>query len=188
MVPQLGGKGSKLLPFFFSLNRFERRKNVTIAIKAFAEFKSKNPDSRAKLVSTRNYILTNAEDLICLEELERTANKLGVASDIIILKNISHALRVSLLVHSIVVLYTPMFENFGIDPVEAMYLGRPVIAHKSGGPLESVSKKGGFLVENDPTEWMQKMEFLALNKKRGDEIGAEVHETMKRKFSFLAFF
>ena len=34
--------------------------------------------------------------------------------------------------------YTPDREHFGIVPVEAMYLGTPVVAVDSGGPRETV--------------------------------------------------
>lgn len=186
-IPQLIGDDAELLPYFFSLNRFERRKNVILAIKAFAEYKRKNADCRAKLVIAGNYIPTNVEDPICLSELEETADQLGVFSETLILKNIPHNLRVSLLKFSLAVLYTPMFEHFGIVPVEAMYLGRPVIAHRSGGPLESVSQDGGFLLENDPVHWMEKMEFLAANKEKADEMGTRARENVKRKFSYFAF-
>lgn len=43
--------------------------------------------------------------------------------------------KVSLLRNSRAVLYTPHNEHFGIVPVEAMYLGTPVIAVNSGGPF-----------------------------------------------------
>ena len=36
------------------------------------------------------------------------------------------------------VVYTPQNEHFGIVPIEAMAVGRPVIACNSGGPVESI--------------------------------------------------
>lgn len=43
-------------------------------------------------------------------------------------------------------IYTPAFEHFGIVPIEAMYLGRPVIAMDAGGPRETlVHQETGFL-------------------------------------------
>ena len=49
------------------------------------------------------------------------------------------AVKVSLLRRSTAVLYTPCNEHFGIVPVEAMYLGRPVIATNSGGELSDLA-------------------------------------------------
>lgn len=58
---------------------------------------------------------------------------------IIFLKSIPTDLRWGLLFHSQAVLYTPANEHFGIVPVEAMAIGTPVIARRSGGPMESIA-------------------------------------------------
>lgn len=49
-------------------------------------------------------------------------------------------------------IYTPAFEHFGIVPIEAMFLGRPVIAIDAGGPRETiVDGKTGFLCPIPPS-------------------------------------
>ena len=59
------------------------------------------------------------------------------------------------------VLYTPENEHFGIVPVEAMYLKRPVLCCNSGGPKESIEDKvTGFLLENDAKIWSDIMTKL----------------------------
>ena len=75
------------------------------------------------------------------------------------LMNISNDERSIILKTANVVLYTPRNEHFGIVPVESMYCGAFVIAHKSGGPTESI-KNGitGYLMENEEGfSWGQKI-------------------------------
>lgn len=62
------------------------------------------------------------------------------------LRSISSELKCSLIAACSALIYTPSFEHFGIVPIEAMYLGRPVIAINAGGPRETVvDQKTGFL-------------------------------------------
>lgn len=72
----------------------------------------------------------------------------------VFLKSISNDQRIQLLEHTMVLLYTPTNEHFGIVPVESMHMGCIVIACNSGGPLESVAdKETGFLIEPDHKKW-----------------------------------
>ena len=65
------------------------------------------------------------------------------------LKNCAQDVKAALIEHSIGLVYTPTNEHFGIVPLEGMALGRPVIAHNSGGPMETVIPKvNGFLCNN----------------------------------------
>ena len=46
-----------------------------------------------------------------------------------------------------VLIYASEMETFGLTIVEALLRGLPVIATKSGGPLELINKNNGLLVE-----------------------------------------
>ena len=71
-----------------------------------------------------------------------------VEADVIFRVSISSAERTCLLLNAAALLYTPANEHFGIVPLEAMYLGCPVIAVDSGGPRETVRHgETGFLCE-----------------------------------------
>jgi len=66
--------------------------------------------------------------------------------------------KIELLRECSAVLYTPPNEHFGIVPLEAMLALRPVIAQKSGGPLETIiDGKTGFLCKHDEAEWAKAM-------------------------------
>ncbi len=63
-----------------------------------------------------------------------------------LLRSIPSDIKALLIAASTAVIYTPDREHFGIVPIEAMHIGRPVIALKSGGPLETVvDNETGFL-------------------------------------------
>lgn len=81
-------------------------------------------------------------------------------TDILVLLNFSTVQRSFLLTASstLVLLYTPANEHFGIGPVEGMVCGLPVLACNSGGPTESVvdspaGERTGWLRRPDPQEW-----------------------------------
>lgn len=71
-------------------------------------------------------------------ELCQLAEQLEVADKVTFLKSPSDKRKQLLLHHSCGVIYTPQNEHFGIVPLEAMYMRRPVIATNTGGPLETV--------------------------------------------------
>ena len=67
---------------------------------------------------------------------------------IIFLPSISDAKRTALLATAAVWCYTPHREHFGIVPLEAMDAGVPVVAIRSGGPMETiVDGVTGYLVD-----------------------------------------
>jgi alpha-1,3/alpha-1,6-mannosyltransferase len=85
------------------------------------------------------------------------------------LRSFTDVQRSYLLSHSRCILYTPAGEHFGIVPVEAMYMRRPVVACKSGGPKESIvdwnhettrDQATGFLCEPRVDEWTQAIRTL----------------------------
>lgn len=70
--------------------------------------------------------------------------------------SISLAERTALLTFATALLYTPHNEHFGIVPIEAMYLRCPVVAVRSGGPMETVlDGKTGFLCDQNAASFGQ---------------------------------
>jgi glycosyltransferase involved in cell wall biosynthesis len=78
--------------------------------------------------------------------------------------------RAWLLSNATAVLYTPHNEHFGIVPVEAMYGRRPVVAARSGGPVETIvdwlddatrtSATGLLARDQTPAAWAQAIAAL----------------------------
>lgn len=123
---------------FLSVNRFERKKALELAIFSFAELKQQMKTSKLSLIIAGGFDSRISENKTYYSELKREAKRLGVLDHIYFMKSISTRLKAHLLRISSCVLYTPVDEHFGIVPVEAMSKGKPVIACDSGGPLETV--------------------------------------------------
>lgn len=134
---EIGGK------FFFSLNRYERKKNIGLALEAYDELLAQHPEvsegkNRVKLVIAGGYDPKVTENIEHKKELEELAKQLNISELVHFYTAISNETRKYLLRNAECVLYTPENEHFGIVPVEAMYSEVPIIADNSGGPRESV--------------------------------------------------
>jgi alpha-1,3/alpha-1,6-mannosyltransferase len=165
-----GRAGSSAAPpvVFTSINRFERKKDIGLAIRALAvlvgsggsggrcqqqkrragggggggggaaKTSPSTTATNAVLVIAGGYDPRLAENVEHLAELRALAASQGVAGRVAFLPSFSDAQRAALLARTAAILYTPSGEHFGIVPVEAGAAGVPVIAVASGGPLESV--------------------------------------------------
>ncbi|KAF1927821.1 glycosyltransferase family 4 protein [Didymella exigua CBS 183.55] len=158
-----------------SINRFEKKKDVALAVKAFAGL---SPAERrdARLVVAGGYDPRVAENVSTYNELCDLADSLHLAHataknvvtaqaipdeiPVIFLHSVPNALKSTLLSTSRLLVYTPRNEHFGIVPLEAMLAGTPVLAANEGGPTETViSGQTGWLRDvsnvNDWTEVMR---------------------------------
>jgi alpha-1,3/alpha-1,6-mannosyltransferase len=136
-----------------SINRFEKKKDVALAIKAFAGLSSAER-KQARLVIAGGYDPRIAENLNTYNELCELADSLKlkhataktvitaqrVPDDIsvLFLHSVPNAFKATLLATSRLLVYTPLHEHFGIVPLEAMLAGTPVLAANEGGPTETV--------------------------------------------------
>lgn len=136
-------------PFFLSLNRYERKKNVRLAILAFSELLNKLPPGapRPRLVIAGGYderVRENVEyHAELVEDVQRLKFPIGTVH---FLRSVPNTARWLLLWRAIALVYTPHREHFGMVPCEAMSVSTPVIADDSGGPRESV--------EDGQTGWL----------------------------------
>lgn len=168
--------------YFISINRFEKKKNIDLAIKAYKKFRDANTDSTIKLIVAGGYdhnVEENKQYLAHLESLSAEFNLQTITIfnheykkfsnttskyDIIFLPSISSNLKELLLSKTKLLIYTPSFEHFGIVPLEAMKFGVPVIAVNNGGPVESIVSLDespelgtGYLEPSDPKLWSVKL-------------------------------
>jgi alpha-1,3/alpha-1,6-mannosyltransferase len=183
---------TKFLPdacFILSINRYERKKELSTAIEALAELKiylTEKEYAKVYLIMAGGYDKRVEENVEYYLELIAMADGLGVTDKVFFLRSLSDIEKVSILVHCDILIYTPPNEHFGIVPLEAMYAAKPVIAHNSGGPKESIiNNVTGYLVEN--SNFSQKLSILIKNKPLRLQFGAAGKKYFTEKFSFQAF-
>ena len=119
---------------FLSINRYERKKNIGLAIRAFAKL----PRGKSRLIVAGGYDSRVLENVEHHQELVELAESLSVSDRVIFLRSFSDEEKVWLLKRSSCLVYTPAGEHFGIVPLESRYCRTPVIAVNSGGPMETV--------------------------------------------------
>ncbi|XP_066184043.1 alpha-1,3/1,6-mannosyltransferase ALG2 [Sylvia atricapilla] len=176
---------------FLSINRYERKKNLALALEALHELQGRLDShdwDEVHLVMAGGYDKRVLENVEHYEELRRLAAKLGVNDHVTFLRSFSDEQKISLFSNSVCVLYTPSSEHFGIVPLEAMYMRCPVIAVNSGGPLESISHNvTGFLCDPLPTQFADAMEKIVRDPLLKDTMGAAGRLRVTEKFSSEAF-
>jgi alpha-1,3/alpha-1,6-mannosyltransferase len=155
-----------------SLNRYEEKKNLDLAVLSYIDYISKNVDK--KDINNTCLVIAGGYDTFLQENID-VYNKLISYLDteekknmnIFFLRNIDNNERSILFRTANIVIYTPKFEHFGIVPLEAMYCGAWVLASKSGGPMESVvdGKTGDLLDNEDPEKWAIKIKEMFENEK-----------------------
>ncbi|PHH59300.1 hypothetical protein CDD82_2510 [Ophiocordyceps australis] len=154
---------NKKAKMLLSINRFEPKKDIGLAIKAFAALP---PAKRrhARLILAGGYDSRVAENVSYHAHLQSLATALHLShqtmhpndsyvdaaldADVIFLLSISNPTKQALLAAASCVIYTPANEHFGIVPLEAMLANCPVLAADSGGPVETVTPgRSGWLCD-----------------------------------------
>ncbi|GAA5966306.1 hypothetical protein JCM3765_005250 [Sporobolomyces pararoseus] len=221
-------------PTLLSINRFEGKKNIGLAVEAFAKVRKEHPQLRLIVAGgfdprlPDNVVtLANLQKLAAKHELSQhtysasplapfastvtprnrptVADKAPSSSDfpqILFLLNMTSAQKSYLLSaeSNVALLYTPLYEHFGIVPLEAMASGIPVIATTSGGPTETIVDKGlpssssdesssqttttGLLRPAKVDPWAEAISsLLSLSPSERQAIGQAGRERVKSKFS-----
>ena len=188
--------GRKVL---LSINRFEKKKNVDLAILAYGRLKSHPDFVSTVLVIAGGYDKRVTENVQCHEELVSLCRRkdLSVSTvsafslplvlqadvQVYFLLSIPGSLKASLLATSTLLLYTPENEHFGIVPIEASLAQLPVLAQNNGGPLETIlDGETGYLRPADPALWSTVMESVCFQK-HDKEMGRRGRQNVLDKFS-----
>ncbi|XP_070492255.1 alpha-1,3/1,6-mannosyltransferase ALG2 [Chironomus tepperi] len=174
-----------------SINRYERKKNLPLALKAFKLLErnlTKQEWDKAHLVLAGGYDWRNLENIEHFDELTAICENLGLKDKVTMLKSPSDEIKIKLLNRCRMLLYTPTNEHFGIVPLEAMYLQVPVIAVNSGGPKETVvHEQTGFLCESTPEDFANAATLVFKDLKLAEKMGEMGRTRVQQRFSFEAF-
>lgn len=170
-------------PMLLSLNRYERKKNVSLAIDTLRALKGALA-SRARLVVAGGWDARVPENVSHFDELRSHAAERGVGERVDFRRNVPHAEREQLMRDADVVLYTPAGEHFGIVPLEAMAAGTPVVAVDDAGPRESiVHGETGFLCESSPDAFASAVGKIVEDGKLREMMGRKGRERVRESFS-----
>ncbi|XP_051017802.1 alpha-1,3/1,6-mannosyltransferase ALG2 isoform X2 [Acomys russatus] len=182
-------KGKQFL--FLSINRFERKKNLPLALSTLVQLRERLPSEdweKVHLFMAGGYDDRVLENVEHYKELKTLVQESGLEQHVTFLPSFSDRQKISLLHACLGVLYTPSNEHFGIVPLEAMYMQCPVIAVNSGGPLETIVHKiTGFLCEPDPVPFSEAMEKLIYKPSLKATMGLAGKARVAEKFSAEAF-
>ncbi|KAF8819872.1 glycosyltransferase, group 1 family protein [Cardiosporidium cionae] len=174
--------------FFFSLNRFERKKNIKLAIEAFHQSIQVSSEP-LNLIIAGGLDTTNKECVAYLSELKAFASSIiekEDSSSIYFLTSINEEDYAFLLTKCVGLLYTPENEHFGMIPCEAMASGCLVIASNSGGPKETIlHEETGYLCEHTADSFSEAMiSLLNLQKKDVKTLEAMKKKAIQRSAAF----
>jgi len=176
---------------FLSMNRYERKKEISLALQAFASLQrslSVTQYTQCHLIIAGGYDERVTENVEYHLELAELADKLKIADSVTFLCSVDDDTKLYLLRNSTALIYTPSNEHFGIVPIEAMYCATPVIAVNTGGPLETVKQgETGFLCNPLPGDFGRAMGRFVEEPGLSAEMGLQGVAHVKKRFSFTAF-
>lgn len=176
---------------FLSINRYERKKNLNLALESLCTLHEKislQDWEKVHLILAGGYDERIRENVEYYQELNQLAVKHDISNHVTFLRSFSDKQKRNLLHNCMCILYTPSNEHFGIVPVEAMYMYCPVIAVNSGGPLESVvDNVTGFLCMPTREAFADAMETFIKDPTLRTTMGKSGHARVMEKFSSEAF-
>lgn len=176
---------------FLSINRYERKKNISLAIDAMSFLKgqvSMDEWNQVFLIIAGGYDERVNENVEYYEELKHLTVQKKLQDKIYFVKSPSDLEKLTLLSECHCLIYTPSNEHFGIVPLEAMYSKKPVIAVNSGGPTETIDHEmTGYLCNPDFREFSKSMKRCLTSRSRSQELGLAGRTRFEKNFSFNAF-
>jgi glycosyltransferase involved in cell wall biosynthesis len=151
--------GAEYKKTFLIPGRIMWTKNHELGIDAFVDLMTRRPDLREFNLTIAGFVDEKSRPYIA--RLRDRASGLG---QIQFVESPSDQDLFNLYRSCFAVIYTPLNEDWGLVPIEAMAFEKPVIAVNRGGPLETVRHgETGYLVNPDPKAFSAAMETLADN-------------------------
>jgi glycosyltransferase involved in cell wall biosynthesis len=120
------------------------------------------------------------------KNLMKQSDALGLSDHVFFTGTIDRNALISYYSKALCVVFPSVNEPFGIVPIEAQAAWTPVIASKSGGPMESiVDGETGFLIKPDSTDQLtDKMLYFLQNPSIAASMGISARKNVSQKFSW----
>jgi alpha-1,3/alpha-1,6-mannosyltransferase len=177
--------------YLVSLNRYERKKNIALAIHALhlalKQLGELKYHRKLRLIIAGGFDSRLTENVQHYAELEALVVAYGLQDHVELRRNISDSHIRALIARALALLYTPRDEHFGIVPLEAMAVGTAVVAANSGGPMESVvDAETGYLRQPTPEAFAEAVVSLARDPDLASEMGRCGRQRVNAMFSLHA--
>lgn len=167
-------------PIVLSAGRIIEAKQHHLVIEAVAKI---HQSHRPKVVIATPESATHLEDSYysaCVTEIAKAADV-----DLHICFKPSEAALVALYNQSLMLVFVPIMEPFGLVALEAMACGTPVIGVREGGIRESVlDGHSGILVDRDSSELAQAIERLVLNPDLRSRLGEQASVYVRNEWTW----
>lgn len=162
--------------YILCVSRLTKFKRIELVLEALSHIKKKGIEK--KLI-----IIGDGEEK---GKLVKQTQKLGLADNVIFTGKIRRDLLISYYARAQCLVFPSVGEPFGIVPIEAQAAYTPVIATRSGGPIESViDGETGFLVEpNSVDELTEKILYLDENREFVKSMGVSGRKYVEYMFSW----
>lgn len=157
---------------FINVCFLEKKKRVDLLISSFAKAFKDNKKVRLKI----------GGDGILMSELKILAKELGVESQVIFLGKLSRQQVKEEMALSNAFVLSSEYETFGVVLVEALALGKPVIATKCGGPESIVTPEVGYLISKNSEREMTDA-FLELHQNWNEFDSFQIRQYCLENFS-----
>lgn len=152
-------------PYFLMIGRLEKRKNTAFAIRAFAAFREKNPESKDKLVLIGKPGFGYEEVAQAIEQLP-----VAIKADVLPLGYVSDEEAAAYMAGATAFLYPSLYEGFGIPLLEAMSAGTPIIAANNSSQPEVVDDAAILIDPTDESSLVKAMELMTTNDLTQEEL------------------
>lgn len=141
--------------YFFYPSRITPEKNFEMAIEAFEKLVKEEKYKKYKLIIAGSVQKERKEHVEYLNKIKNMKKE-----NVEILIDVSEQKLIELYKNCLCVLFTPINEDFGMVPLEAMSCEKPVIALNEGGPKETIIHgETGYLINNidEMVEYMKEI-------------------------------
>jgi glycosyltransferase involved in cell wall biosynthesis len=168
--------------YFFYPSRISPNKRQEYAIKAFNHFKREVKGYKLVLAGS---VSQDSQYYSYYKKIAALADSVG---DVAVMPDPDDKTVRQFYSSCTAVLYTPLNEDYGLVPLEAMASSKPILAVNEGGPKETIeSGKTGILV-NSPEELGMAMKEVAENPAFANELGRNGRKRVMTHYSWNAFF
>jgi len=165
--------------FFFYPSRITPEKDYEYAIKAFKLFSKRFKDWKFIIAGS---VSDRPDHQAYFRKLKSLCT-----GNISIETNITEERLIDLYSRCYAVLYTPINEDYGLVPLEAMASSKPCIAKNEGGPRETIIDGKDGILPSSLWDMTRAMEWLARHPQKCAEMGKAGRKKVEKEFTWDAF-